>query len=180
MKRTIFLFIIVILLFTGCAHKHEFSEATCTEPKTCIKCGETEGEALGHTTEIGKCDRCEEVFGKDILESIRTCINKAGSKTTLAVNYLNSATTLYEGIKTGYSYFEDAKSEYQNAIDMCADYEEFSELKSKLNIALAKYPTAIPKNNDNEIDAYLDKLNGLVFAQADCEIEAIYVAELFE
>ncbi|MCM1047208.1 MAG: hypothetical protein NC433_02135 [Clostridiales bacterium] len=28
---------------------HEWAEATCTEPKTCSKCGETEGQALGHT-----------------------------------------------------------------------------------------------------------------------------------
>ena len=29
-------------------HEHVFSEATCTTPRTC-ECGETEGEALGHT-----------------------------------------------------------------------------------------------------------------------------------
>ena len=28
---------------------HEWVDATCTAPKTCSKCGETEGEALGHT-----------------------------------------------------------------------------------------------------------------------------------
>ena len=34
MKRTIF---------------HTFEDATCTSPKTCTVCGETEGDALGHT-----------------------------------------------------------------------------------------------------------------------------------
>lgn len=38
----------LILCLSGCACKHEWAEATCTEPKTCTKCGETEGEALGH------------------------------------------------------------------------------------------------------------------------------------
>ena len=28
---------------------HEWVDATCTEPKTCSRCGATEGEALGHT-----------------------------------------------------------------------------------------------------------------------------------
>lgn len=38
--------------------EHNWVEATCTEPKHCTKCGEIEGEALGHTTVSGKCDRC--------------------------------------------------------------------------------------------------------------------------
>ena len=29
-------------------HTHEFSDPTCTAPKTCSGCGETEGDALGH------------------------------------------------------------------------------------------------------------------------------------
>ena len=33
----------------GCSCRHEWVDATCTEPKTCAKCGETQGEALGHT-----------------------------------------------------------------------------------------------------------------------------------
>ncbi len=55
---------------------HEWVEATCTEPKTCSKCGATEGEALGHDvseyesnndatctedgTKTGTCARCGE------------------------------------------------------------------------------------------------------------------------
>lgn len=36
------------------AHIHEFSEATCTEAKTCA-CGETEGEAKGHSWNDATC-----------------------------------------------------------------------------------------------------------------------------
>ncbi|MBR2570550.1 MAG: hypothetical protein IKE30_00240 [Clostridia bacterium] len=66
-------------------HIHTWREATCTEPKTCTECGETEGEALGHQWGEGKviqeatcrtagvksytCVRCgtvrEENFGKN-------------------------------------------------------------------------------------------------------------------
>ena len=35
-------------------HEHAFSDATCTTPATC-ECGETEGEALGHSFNEGKC-----------------------------------------------------------------------------------------------------------------------------
>ena len=45
-------------------HKHTWQAATCTEPKTCTACGETEGSAKGHTwqeataTEPKKCLSC--------------------------------------------------------------------------------------------------------------------------
>ena len=43
--------------------EHDWAEATCTAPKTCSVCGETEGEALGHTEEIivGTPATCTEV-----------------------------------------------------------------------------------------------------------------------
>lgn len=37
---------VLIILLAGCACEHEWTEATYTEPKTCTKCGETEGEPL--------------------------------------------------------------------------------------------------------------------------------------
>ena len=49
---------------------HEFTEATCEKPKTCTKCGVTDGEALGHnwvdaTCEKAKhCTRCEATEGE--------------------------------------------------------------------------------------------------------------------
>ena len=48
-KRTLAIFLGLLLVFclSSCACQHEWKEATCTEPKTCTKCGETEGEALG-------------------------------------------------------------------------------------------------------------------------------------
>ncbi|MBR5451726.1 MAG: leucine-rich repeat protein [Clostridia bacterium] len=41
---------------------HNFKEATCTDPKTCSKCGKTEGKQLGHTYSGAcdtKCNVCE-------------------------------------------------------------------------------------------------------------------------
>lgn len=46
------LYVAAVLLFflvlTGCECQHEWEEANCTKPKTCVKCGETEGEPLEH------------------------------------------------------------------------------------------------------------------------------------
>lgn len=40
--------LVCALMLTGCMCEHEWTEATCTSPKTCSKCEATEGEALGH------------------------------------------------------------------------------------------------------------------------------------
>lgn len=64
----------------GCGCDHVWIEATCTEPKTCEKCGETEGEALGHNfgewqqtidaltatvSQERECDRCGQTEAGD-------------------------------------------------------------------------------------------------------------------
>ena len=60
---------------TGCHMKHEWQEATCTEPKTCTACGETEGEPLGHTwvdanyQEPKTCSGCGEKEGEPLTAS---------------------------------------------------------------------------------------------------------------
>lgn len=48
-KITVLLFTVIIVLgLSGCCISHEFIQANCVSPATCVKCGETEGEALGH------------------------------------------------------------------------------------------------------------------------------------
>jgi hypothetical protein len=55
---------------SACGHEHEWEEATCTTPKTCVTCGETEGEALGHKwndatcTTAKVCSVCGETEGE--------------------------------------------------------------------------------------------------------------------
>jgi len=56
-KQWIILAITILMVFmlSGCACKHEWTEATCLTPKTCTKCEETEGEALGHSFADADC-----------------------------------------------------------------------------------------------------------------------------
>lgn len=44
-----------LLMLTGCCFHSEWYAADCDTPKTCVKCGETEGEALGHTWVDADC-----------------------------------------------------------------------------------------------------------------------------
>ncbi len=50
MKRLISFALVLAFVFSmaACGCKHEWQDATCTAPKTCSLCGETEGEAAGH------------------------------------------------------------------------------------------------------------------------------------
>lgn len=67
---------------TACGKcEHEWVEATCTEPKTCSKCGETEGEPIGHEwveatcEEPMTCKKCGSTDGKPLghISSELTC-----------------------------------------------------------------------------------------------------------
>ena len=68
---TVFIVFVTILttLLSSCCLSHEWREATCIEPKTCVKCGETEGTSLGHTwksatcTTPKTCTRCSKIEG---------------------------------------------------------------------------------------------------------------------
>ena len=79
MKKLICIFILtVVVLLSSCGHKHTWIDATCTQPKTCSECGQTEGEALGHdwteaTHQSPKtCKRCGETKGGVLLYEVAT------------------------------------------------------------------------------------------------------------
>jgi len=84
----------------GTACNHSWIDATCTEPKQCRYCGETEGEALGHDTNA---------FVKTVAP---TCVDKGYdiytcSRCRKASNYINYVVAL------GHSYDEN------NVCDVC-------------------------------------------------------------
>lgn len=47
--------VVCLCLLAGCECKHQWMDATCTQAKTCEKCGETEGEPLGHRWQEATC-----------------------------------------------------------------------------------------------------------------------------
>lgn len=71
---------------TGSALGHDWVDATCTTPKTCKVCGETEGEALGHDwneatcTTPKTCSVCGETEG-EALGHKYVCVPNAGKHT---------------------------------------------------------------------------------------------------
>jgi len=58
MKKNILILLCCLLctvLLAGCACQHEWTDASCTAPKTCTKCDAVEGEALEHSWKNADC-----------------------------------------------------------------------------------------------------------------------------
>lgn len=51
----LFSMVFTTIILSGCCLKHEWNEATCLEPKTCAKCGATEGGLAEHTIVEATC-----------------------------------------------------------------------------------------------------------------------------
>lgn len=170
MKKMFCIFMTAIILvgITACSHEHEYSEATCTEPKTCTICGETEGEALGHTVDIGICSRCGEAVAKEDLLAIDDMLNTIE-------DYDNEINAYIEKGNDAYS-FEDKLEYYKEAAAICdnrkmtlvkvanivSKYSELDSMKKDLADTLA-VEIITPMSSSRE--ELLDFLNsGIDFA----------------
>ena len=93
----------MLLMLSACGCEHEWAEATCLTPKTCTKCEEVEGEALGHDwaaatcTAPETCTRCGETQGEMLphtygewvmgeTEMTRTCVD-CGAEESDEIDY---------------------------------------------------------------------------------------------
>ena len=52
-----FLCVAMVVVLASCGHQHTWQEATCTTPKTCSECGETEGEPIEHSWVDATCEK---------------------------------------------------------------------------------------------------------------------------
>ncbi len=70
-------------------HTHQWVDATCTAPKTCADCGETEGEALDHDWKDATCSapktctRCEATEGEALEHSWKDATCTSAKKCTV-------------------------------------------------------------------------------------------------
>ncbi len=76
MKKILVVLIVLMITLSGCGlfHEHEWTEATCVEPKQCSQCDKTVGSELGHDYSqanfqtAATCSTCGDVWG-DVLEA---------------------------------------------------------------------------------------------------------------
>ena len=100
-RNLFFVFSTVLICFclTGCCVSHEWQEATCTEPRTCSKCGKTEGKALGHKWQEATCtspktcsvcgqtsgNKLEHTPGEWVIDKAATCIEEGSQHSVCSV-----------------------------------------------------------------------------------------------
>ena len=112
---------------------HVWNSATCTEPKKCEKCQETEGTALGHTTDSGVCSRCGERFSSwEVGEYTDEFNQPTGKKYTIVDGngtFSNSATsnsTLFAALQVDEDDIGIMLWEYgSNLVKGVFDYEQY-------------------------------------------------------
>ena len=117
--------LICLVIFSGCMCSHEWAEATCTSPRTCTKCEETEGESLGHEmveancTEAKHCVRCGMTDGEPLghdwkaatTEDPQICLVcglTQGERIITDPRFTTAATQMLQG-KWGTSMYLDGK-----------------------------------------------------------------------
>ena len=148
-------FVVFFILggITSC--NHEWIEATCTEPKTCTICGDTEGEALGHEwveatcAEPKHCTRCGETEGEALghdwepatNEKPKTC-KRCGETEGEKLN--NKSETLI-AVEEGYN--RTLKRADEKGTDPDVAYNTLYNIASELKTAI--------ENDDDEIIAWM-------------------------
>ena len=167
---TIIFALTLTLAITSCGESHNWSDATCTEPMICSDCNETKGEALGHTTDFGICERCKgEIDEKDL-------ITRMSESTGIISGYIQDAASYYSeftGIDNGIAsvddacyYFSLAKPEIENFISICHEHEKTAYIAEPFEEILDKIPTDADVSTEDEFYDFLDDM-GLVLEAID-------------
>lgn len=152
----------MVVISTACSHEHEYAEATCTEPETCTICGETKGEALGHTVDIGVCTRCQEMINRDDIEKLVIHI--------FALNDYLSSFNDYIGKSYNSSYTQDRvryckqaadyliknQNELKEIANIVAKYDDFDTLNSYLKPVISMDITGPTGTDISDVSDYLD------------------------
>lgn len=128
-KTTFFLLLITLAaLLAGCACEHEWQASTCLAPRTCIRCGETEGKVRAHDWESTACHDpkpcsvCGTLEGIELTHEWRSdckiCIHCGHDERPADDRFMDKLT---EGINTRWSlyFYEDStltKEDWEKAI----------------------------------------------------------------
>ena len=127
------LVISMVSMISGCNpfHTCKFTGATCVSRGKC-ECGKTGGKALGHTTKLGFCDRCDK-FQNEYKDEINTISDYVLSAHQI---YLNANTELIKKAQIYGVYGLSAQNIY--------------DFRDELQVAISKFTDAINICNNNE------------------------------
>ena len=167
---------LLLVSLTGCFHKHTFADATCTEPKTCTVCGETEGEPLGHTCEIGTCKQCGEFQNSDLWKKITDYIDKADQSITVETTMIGNSSDPYFSIVNSQKYVDGAQLYLSSASTLCGSYKELVNLRLVLHDAAESVPSKLSSSSSADMINYLNQLTVFVSNLAYAQTVASYIS----
>lgn len=108
--------------------EHNWEKATCTEPKTCTICKETDGEELGHSYKDNKCENCDSIV------SINVTLPEFDESPINITNYVNGTQTSSLKI-TNISYEYTASQDDNVKLTVSISGEKTSDATSNLTSA---------------------------------------------
>ena len=109
---------VLILLLAGCGCQHEWYAATCTAPKTCSLCGETEGEPLPHTWQEATCTKAKTCTVCEITEG--SALGHTWQDATCTTPKTCSVCQTTEGEAAGHKW-EEATTEAPETCSVCKE-----------------------------------------------------------
>ena len=203
MKRILSLFLIVVIGFscvacggvtgnvtesvtTECAH--QYLAATCDTPAKCNLCGKTDGSALGHRTDFGKCSACGTKINYSVLTKIEGHLEQAEAYSELAVGKLDNSSSFTtvaqweDALNSIASYYAKAKDEYKKAYDLCGNISALSSLKSYIKTTMDAAPVTWDGNasNTTDITTFLRLAQAYVYCEGTTLLELEIVKEKFK
>lgn len=147
--------ILFVLILSGCACNHEWQDATCLAPRTCVRCGEVQGKVRAHTwgntacNNPAPCTVCGTTEGIELTHTWRSdckiCIYCGHDQRPADDRFMDKLT---EGINTRWSMFwyedstltkEDWKACIQAEYDRIGPFMEEKFRDSSLGEAARSY-----------------------------------------
>ena len=152
MKRKIIYCTATCLLICSLAacgeHHHVYTNADCTSDTVCSECGDIVEEALGHTTEIGVCLRCDKMQNEELVGSLNTAFSEIMDVGTELISCVSGIDNLkaeeqYKRFTLADEYTASMNELYTDIIDLCYGKSELTGMVYQLKLLQNSCPDAI-------------------------------------
>lgn len=201
-KRMLALGLLCAALLTGCQCSHDWQNATCAQPRTCAKCGETEGLTLSHIWATANhqapktCTVCGMTIGNPLPASFEVHGLLTDAQEDTAYTYM-TACQKNPGVRTtgqltfsNYRIFgsdpeHEGKEGYEwRAVDVTIDFTDSNAFHLGMLIGqcsedyydIEAHDASIhlvSENGSDFIEAYTVRFNGIEYADCICSHENV-------
>ena len=153
------------------ANGHSWNSATCTEPTSCSECQATNGDALGHTTDCGVCNRCGIEYYSPYQLALKE-LNEHYKNQQEGLSSLEASISVKENVlrstlnSLGFSYL-NSKSYYTS---------QLSSIQSQLSNKQTQYSYALTSGNQSKANQLQREISELSDQYSRC-YQAIRLCE---